>query len=60
MTAYHDVLIIVDEIHRMKNRYSRLPFLPKFLKVVRPIMIGLTTLNPYQSINMEIESLSFI
>lgn len=54
MTAYHDVLIIVDEIHRMKTDIQ--DYLLPFLENGKAIMIGLTTLNPYQSINMAIRS----
>lgn len=54
MTAYHDVLIIVDEIHRMKTDIQ--DYLLPFLESGKAIMIGLTTLNPYQSINMAIRS----
>lgn len=54
MTAYHDVLIIVDEIHRMKTDIQ--DYLLPFLESGKAVMIGLTTLNPYQSINMAIRS----
>ncbi|WP_026399599.1 replication-associated recombination protein A [Acholeplasma equifetale] len=54
MTAYHDVLIIIDEIHRMKTDIQ--DYLLPFLESGKAIMIGLTTLNPYQSINMAIRS----
>ncbi len=54
MTAYHDVLIIVDEIHRMKTDIQ--DYLLPFLESGKAIMIGLTTLNPYQSINLAIRS----
>lgn len=54
MTAYHDVLIIVDEIHRMKTDIQ--DYLLPFLESGKAIMIGLTTLNPYQSINVAIRS----
>ncbi len=53
-TAYHDVLIIVDEIHRMKTDIQ--DYLLPFLENGKAIMIGLTTLNPYQSINIAIRS----
>lgn len=54
MTAYHDVLIIVDEIHRMKTDIQ--DYLLPFLESGKATMIGMTTLNPYQSINMAIRS----
>ncbi|VEU82518.1 replication-associated recombination protein A [Acholeplasma hippikon] len=54
MTAYHDVLIVVDEIHRMKTDIQ--DYLLPFLENGKAIMIGMTTLNPYQSINLAIRS----
>lgn len=54
MTAYHDVLILVDEIHRMKTDIQ--DYLLPFLESGKAIMIGMTTLNPYQSINLAIRS----
>lgn len=54
MTAYHDILIIVDEIHRMKTDIQ--DYLLPFLESGKAVMIGLTTLNPYQSINLAIRS----
>src|SRR5690554_5936023 len=53
-TAYHNVLIIVDEIHRMKTDIQ--DYLLPFLENGKAVMIGLTTLNPYQSINLAIRS----
>ena len=54
MTAYHDVLLIVDEIHRMKTDIQ--DYLLPFLENGHVTIIGSTTLNPYQSINMAIRS----
>ncbi|WP_025724676.1 AAA family ATPase [Acholeplasma granularum] len=54
MTAYHNVLIVVDEIHRMKTDIQ--DYLLPFLESGKAVMIGLTTLNPYQSINLAIRS----
>lgn len=54
MTAYHDVLLIIDEIHRMKTDIQ--DYLLPFLENGHVTIIGLTTLNPYQSINMAIRS----
>lgn len=54
MTAYHTVLIVVDEIHRMKADIQ--DYLLPFLESGKAVMIGLTTVNPYQSINMAIRS----
>lgn len=53
-TAYHDVLLVVDEIHRMKTDVQ--DYLLPFLENGMAIMIGLTTLNPYQSVNLAIRS----
>ena len=53
-TSYHDVLIIIDEIHRMKTDIQ--DYLLPFMENGHAIVIGLTTLNPYQSINMAIRS----
>lgn len=53
-TSYHDVLMIVDEIHRMKTDIQ--DYLLPYMENGHAIVIGLTTLNPYQSINMAIRS----
>ncbi len=53
-TTYHDVLMIVDEIHRMKTDIQ--DYLLPYMENGHAIVIGLTTLNPYQSINMAIRS----
>ena len=53
-TAYHDVLLIIDEIHRMKTDIQ--DYLLPFLESGKVTVIGLTTLNPFQSINMAIRS----
>ncbi len=54
MTAYHDVLLIIDEIHRMKTDIQ--DYLLPYLENGHVTIIGLTTLNPYQSINLAIRS----
>lgn len=54
MTAYHDVLMVVDEIHRMKTDVQ--DYLLPYLESGKAIMIGITTVNPYQSINLAIRS----
>jgi len=54
MTAYHDILLIIDEIHRMKTDIQ--DYLLPYLENGHVTIIGLTTLNPYQSINMAIRS----
>ena len=53
-TTYHDILIVIDEIHRMKTDVQ--DYLLPFIESGNAAVIGLTTLNPYQSINMAIRS----
>jgi len=53
-TAYHDILIVIDEIHRMKTDVQ--DYLLPFMESGNATVIGITTLNPYQSINMAIRS----
>lgn len=53
-TSYHDILIVIDEIHRMKTDVQ--DYLLPFMENGNATVIGLTTLNPYQSINMAIRS----
>jgi putative ATPase len=45
---------VIDEIHRMKSDVQ--DYLLPFMENGKAIIIGLTTLNPYQSINMAIRS----
>jgi putative ATPase len=52
--AYHDVMVIIDEIHRMKTDVQ--DYLLPYVENGKVIMIGLTTLNPYQSVNLAIRS----
>ncbi|NLK12042.1 MAG: replication-associated recombination protein A [Candidatus Phytoplasma sp.] len=54
MTSYHDVLLIIDEIHRMKKDIQ--DYLLPFMESGKAIVIGMTTVNPYQSINSAIRS----
>lgn len=54
MTAYHDVLLIIDEIHRMKTDIQ--DYLLPYVENGHVTIIGLTTVNPYQSINLAIRS----
>ncbi len=54
MTAYHDILLIIDEIHRMKTDIQ--DYLLPYLENGHVTVIGLTTVNPYQSINLAIRS----
>lgn len=53
-TLYHDILIVIDEIHRMKTDVQ--DYLLPFMEIGNATIIGITTLNPYQSINMAIRS----
>ncbi len=53
-TNYHDILIVIDEIHRMKTDVQ--DYLLPYMENGNATVIGLTTLNPYQSINMAIRS----
>ncbi|MCF7930019.1 MAG: replication-associated recombination protein A [Acholeplasmataceae bacterium] len=53
-TSYHDILIVIDEIHRMKTDIQ--DYLLPYMENGNATIIGLTTLNPYQSINMAIRS----
>lgn len=55
LTRYHsDVILIVDEIHRMKKDTQ--DYLLPFLEDGRITIIGLTTSNPYISVNKAIRS----
>lgn len=53
-TSYHDILLVIDEIHRMKTDIQ--DYLLPFMENGKATVIGLTTLNPYQSINIAIRS----
>lgn len=53
-TAYHDILLIIDEIHRMKADIQ--DFLLPYVEEGKVTIIGLTTLNPYMSVNPAIRS----
>lgn len=50
----NDAIIIVDEIHRMKKDIQ--DFLLPYVEDGTLIMIGLTTVNPYHSVNPAIRS----
>ena len=54
MIAYHNILLIIDEIHRMKTDVQ--DYLLPYVENGQVTIIGLTTLNPYQSINLAIRS----
>ncbi|XMB66398.1 replication-associated recombination protein A [Mycoplasmatota bacterium zrk1] len=51
---YHSIILIIDEIHRMKKDIQ--DYLLKYLEDGTIIMIGITTLSPYHSINPAIRS----
>lgn len=53
-TIYKDILIVIDEIHRMKKDIQ--DYLLPFMENGKATVIGLTTLNPYQSVNPAIRS----
>lgn len=53
-TLYHDILLIIDEIHRMKTDIQ--DYLLPFVEEGKVTIIGLTTLNPYMSVNPAIRS----
>jgi putative ATPase len=53
-TTYRDILIIIDEIHRMKTDIQ--DYLLPYLENGKVIIIGITTLNPYSSVNKAIRS----
>jgi putative ATPase len=54
MTAYHDILLIIDEIHRMKTDIQ--DYLLPFVEEGKVTIIGLTTNNPYITVNPAIRS----
>ena len=51
---YGDILLIVDEIHRMNK--DKQDLLPPYIENGTIILIGLTTSNPYHKINPAIRS----
>jgi putative ATPase len=53
-TMYKDILIVIDEIHRMKKDIQ--DYLLPFMENGKALVLGLTTLNPYQSVNPAIRS----
>ena len=53
-TMYHDILLIVDEIHRMKTDIQ--DYLLPFVENGKVTIIGITTLNPYSAVNPAIRS----
>lgn len=53
-TAYHDILLIIDEIHRMKTDIQ--DYLLPYVESGQVTIIGLTTNNPYITVNPAIRS----
>lgn len=53
-TNYNNILLIIDEIHRMKTDIQ--DYLLPFVESGKATFIGLTTLNPYYSVNWAIRS----
>jgi putative ATPase len=53
-TTYRDILVVIDEIHRMKTDVQ--DYLLPFMENGKAVIIGITTLNPYMSINLAIRS----
>lgn len=53
-TLYNNVLIVIDEIHRMKKDIQ--DYLLPYLEDDKVMLIGLTTTNPYHTINLAIRS----
>ncbi len=53
-TQYHDLCLVIDEIHRMNTDVQ--DYLLPFMENGKAIVIGLTALNPFQAINQAIRS----
>ncbi len=53
-TVFGTILIIIDEIHRMKTDIQ--DYLLPFLESGEVIIIGITTANPYRAVNVAIRS----
>ena len=53
-TKYYDTICVIDEIHRMNKNTQ--DFLLPYMESGKLIIIGLTTENPYRSINPAIRS----
>ena len=51
---YDKYILIIDEIHRMKKDIQ--DYLLNFVETGKVILIGITTINPYQSVNPAIRS----
>ncbi|MDY0277625.1 MAG: replication-associated recombination protein A [Acholeplasma sp.] len=53
-TSYNNIMVIIDEIHRMKTDIQ--DYLLPFIESGKATIIGMTTLNPYHSVNWAIRS----
>ena len=53
-TMYRDIVLIIDEIHRMKTDVQ--DYLLPFVENGKITIIGITTLNPYSAVNPAIRS----
>lgn len=53
-TNFHQITLIVDEVHRMNKDIQ--DYLLPFIEEGKAILIGLTTSNPYHSVNYAIRS----
>ena len=51
---YHSIILIIDEIHRMNKDIQ--DYLLSFMESGKVIVIGMTTVNPYISVNPAIRS----
>lgn len=52
--SYHSIILIIDEIHRMNKDIQ--DYLLSFMESGKVIVIGMTTVNPYISVNPAIRS----
>lgn len=51
---YHSIILVIDEIHRMNKDIQ--DYLLSYMESGKAIVIGLTTVNPYLSVNPAIRS----
>lgn len=57
-SVHYDIILIIDEIHRMKKDIQ--DYLLPFVEEGKAKIIGLTTINPYHSVNPAIRSRTII
>lgn len=53
-TVYHNILLIIDEIHRMNKDIQ--DYLLPYIENGKITVIGITALNPYMSVNLALRS----